>query len=88
MKPKIEIDLTRPQDCKTIAEKVKFSMAVRERYEELVQSPAMAPSDLTEFWDQHPILEQFPHTHPEFCVYWARQQRAKKEILRTIKDAE
>jgi hypothetical protein len=85
---KIDIDKVRPQDCTTLADKINYSLAVRERYEQLVEAPYSKPSDLSDFYDRYPTIEECPWTHPDWATEYAKsareQQRAKRKFLRGL----
>jgi hypothetical protein len=77
-----------PADCHTIAQKVAYSMRLRELYEEQVcgggwNSP---PSALSDFYDAHPVIESMPWTSPNFAEEWAARERARRAIMRLLPD--
>jgi hypothetical protein len=79
-----------PADCHTIAQKVAYSMRLREIYEEQVLGPGWSspPSALSDFYDAHPFIESMPWTSPQFCEDWAARERARRAIERLVRDAE
>lgn len=77
-----------PADCITIAQKVAYSMMVREQYELIVCSPTSMPSDLGIFQDRFPYDERYPWSGPEWAQDWARRERAKRDIMRLLPDDE
>jgi hypothetical protein len=80
----------RPEDCHTIAQKVAYSMRLRELYEEQVCAPGWnsLPSALTDFYDAHPTIESMPWTSPQFCEDWAARERTRRAIMRMVPDDE
>ena len=66
-----------PADCVTIAQKVGYSMRLRELYEEQVCGPGWnsPPSALSDFYDAHPFIELMPWTSPCFAEEWANSER-------------
>ena len=80
----------RPEDCHTIAQKVAYSMRLREIYEEQVCGPGWSspPSALSDFLDRYPYDPAMPWTHPAWAEEWARAERAKREIMRMLPDDE
>ena len=79
-----------PADCITIAQKVVYSMALGELYEEQVCGPGWSspPSALTDFYDRHPYDPAMPWTHPAWAEEWAQKERAKRALERLVRDAE
>jgi hypothetical protein len=80
----------RPEDCKTIRQKVAFSMGLKEIYEEQVccggwNSP---PSAVSDFYDAHPVIESMPWTSPNFAEEWAARERTRRAIMRMLSDDE
>jgi hypothetical protein len=53
----------RPEDCVSIAQKVAFSLMVREKFEALANDPWSAPSDLGVLMDRYPHDPAMPWTH-------------------------
>lgn len=78
----------RAEDCKTIREKVAYSMMVREQYETIVCSHNSLPSDLGVFQDRFPYDPAMPWSSPEFASDWARAERERRAILRLLPDDE
>ena len=78
----------RPQDCKTLLEKVGYSNMVREQFESIpFDAPPSAHSDLL---DKYPFDPARPWSHPEWAAGVLRteaekqrvQGRAKRRMLR------
>jgi hypothetical protein len=83
-KRKVEVP-QRARDCKTLAEKVAFSMMVGEEWQKMRENPSFAPSDI------HSVIDRFddpdcPWSRPDWAAEWARAERTKREILRTLGD--
>jgi hypothetical protein len=77
----------RPQDCKTVAEKVAYSNMIHERWESIDYDAP--PSEILDF-DKFPMDDpSMPWTHPEWSANYARTEldklrmgRAKRRLLR------
>lgn len=76
----------RPEDCHTIAQKVAYSMRLREIYEATVCAFDAPPSALSDFLDRYPYNRRYPWTGPEFAEEWSKKERAKRAILRLLPD--
>jgi hypothetical protein len=74
-----------PAACVTIAQKVAYSVKIREKYEALQGAPWAGPEQLTEIMDRYPFDARYPWTHPTWAEDWARAERAKREIERELK---
>jgi hypothetical protein len=75
----------RAKDCKTLADKIAFSLMVRAKWEELSENPWSCPGDI------HAIIDTYddpdcPWSHPEWAEEWARRERAKRAIMRMLPD--
>jgi hypothetical protein len=75
----------RARDCVTLAEKVAFSMMVEQEWQKMRENPAFAPSDI------HDVIDKYddpdcPWSQPFWAADWARAERAKREIMRTLGD--
>jgi hypothetical protein len=78
----------RPEDCHSTAQKVAYSMRLREIYEEQVCGPNSPPSALSDFLDRYPYNPAMPWRHPAWAEEWARRERARREIMRMVPDDE
>lgn len=77
-----------PADCVTISQQVQYSLRLREIYEQQVLGPGWSspPSALWDFYERHPVIEGMPWTSITFAEDWTRQERTRREILRTARD--
>jgi hypothetical protein len=78
-----------PADCHSTAQRVAYSLMIRETFEALADNPWSAPSDLGDLMDRYPYDPAMPWTSPTWAEDWARAERAKREIMRELsRDAE
>jgi hypothetical protein len=77
----------RARDRKTLADKVAFSLMVREKWEALADDPWSCPSDIHAIIDKYDD-EKCPWSKPDWAEQWAHKERAKRAIERLVRDAE
>ena len=77
----------RAKDCVTLADKVAFSLMVREAWEALADNPWSVPSDLHEVIDRYDDPD-CPWSRPDWASYYSRAQEEKERALRTVERAE
>jgi hypothetical protein len=84
MSKKQKIDLTRPQDCVTLTDKIDFSLAVRQHEEDTAFS--LLTDVFSAPWYDY---EKYPWAHGEWATEYAKsareQQRAQWKYLRGLK---
>jgi hypothetical protein len=74
------------RDCKTLAEKVAFSLMVREKWQELSENPWSCPSDIHEIIDRYDD-PACPWSRADWADEWARRERTRRAIERMARDA-
>jgi hypothetical protein len=74
----------RAKDCVTIADKVAFSLMVREKFEALRGEPWAGPAEFSALMDEYEEDNAFPWAHPEWAANYARAEEEKARILRSI----
>jgi hypothetical protein len=77
----------RAKDCVTLADKIGFSLMVREKWQQLSDNPWSCPSDI------HAIIDAYDDpdcawSHPEWASYYSRSQEEKERALRSLKRVE
>jgi hypothetical protein len=74
----------RPEDCKTLLQKIAFSNMVRELWESIPYDAP--PSAIGDLLDKFPYNPDYPWSHPEWSAYYARTEIQKqREQRRMIK---
>jgi hypothetical protein len=77
-----------PAECFTLAEKVAYSMRLKEIYDKTVCAWDSPPSALTAFQDKHPYNPALPWTCPSFAASYVRQQEDAARIERALEREE
>jgi hypothetical protein len=74
----------RPEDCKTLLEKIAYSNAMRERWESV--DPDAPPSEIFKFPMPDPA---YPWAHPEWAAHYAqaelKNRREQRKLLQDLK---
>jgi hypothetical protein len=87
-KRKVEVP-QHARDCKTLADKVGFSLKVRAEFDALRENPWAGPEEFSALMDKYgDDYEKYPWAHPTWAEEWARAERTRREILRTLGDEE
>ena len=75
----------RADQCVTLADKISFSLAAREKWEALRGDPWAGPEQFSALMDEYEAdLEKYPWVHPEWASNYARAEEEKARILRSI----
>lgn len=83
-KRKVEVP-QHARDCKTIAEKVAFSLMIAEKLDASNDVFWSGPCEWAAIMDKYHDPD-CPWSDPAWASDWARAERAKREILRTLGD--
>jgi hypothetical protein len=75
----------RARDCVSLADKIAFSLMVREKWEALRGDPWAGPEQFSSLMDEWEAdCEKYPWAHPEWGATRARAEEEKARILRSI----
>jgi hypothetical protein len=76
---------SRAADCKSLQDKIAFSLMVRDRYQALQGDPWAGPEQLSLLMDQYGTdYENYPWAHPEWAASHARAAEEKARIMRSV----
>ena len=78
----------RPEDCVTVAQKVRYSLFVRAQWEALDDLEWEKPSDAMDLIDRYGDPQKYAWAHPEWADRWARAEGGRQRVMKALAEHE